>query len=251
MKEYEGIFLIHFVPYVVITVFFYILIYLLLKNKCKRIKIQAKVPKKIEIIGEIGFSVISITLYALFVTIIFNTPLIQYSKIYTKISDFSIYYFIFTIALSIVLQDTWFYWTHRLIHNKHIFPYVHLVHHRFTNPTPFAAYAFHPAEAFVQALIFYLILFIIPVHPSAVFIAVNISLLINAYGHLGYEIFPPYILNTFLFKIINSSVYHNMHHQNFYGNYGLYFRFWDKLMGTEFENYEKKFEEIVTNVRSI
>jgi sterol desaturase/sphingolipid hydroxylase (fatty acid hydroxylase superfamily) len=27
-------------------------------------------------------------------------------------------------------------------------------------------------------------------------------------------------------------VYHNLHHERFNGNYGLYFTFWDRLMGT-------------------
>ena len=94
-------------------------------------------------------------------------------------------------------------------------------------------------------MIFYIVLFIIPIHPLALTIAVYLSLLINAYGHLGYEIFPKSIRRTLLFKIINSSVYHNMHHKNFKGNYGLYFRFWDRIMGTEFKDYEDKFDHVV------
>jgi sterol desaturase/sphingolipid hydroxylase (fatty acid hydroxylase superfamily) len=31
-----------------------------------------------------------------------------------------------------------------------------------------------------------------------------------------------------------------MHHQQFHGNYALYFTFWDKWMGTEFEDYEER-----------
>jgi sterol desaturase/sphingolipid hydroxylase (fatty acid hydroxylase superfamily) len=35
-----------------------------------------------------------------------------------------------------------------------------------------------------------------------------------------------------------------MHHKLFKQNYGLYFRFWDMLMGTTHEKYEQTFMEI-------
>jgi sterol desaturase/sphingolipid hydroxylase (fatty acid hydroxylase superfamily) len=35
-----------------------------------------------------------------------------------------------------------------------------------------------------------------------------------------------------------------MHHSKFNGNYGVHFRIWDRLLGTEFKDYEKTFDEI-------
>jgi sterol desaturase/sphingolipid hydroxylase (fatty acid hydroxylase superfamily) len=35
-----------------------------------------------------------------------------------------------------------------------------------------------------------------------------------------------------------------MHHSKFDGNYGVHFRFWDKLLGTEFKDYEAQFDKI-------
>jgi sterol desaturase/sphingolipid hydroxylase (fatty acid hydroxylase superfamily) len=35
-----------------------------------------------------------------------------------------------------------------------------------------------------------------------------------------------------------------MHHKKFKGNYGVHFRFWDKLMGTEFNDYESQYDAI-------
>jgi sterol desaturase/sphingolipid hydroxylase (fatty acid hydroxylase superfamily) len=42
-------------------------------------------------------------------------------------------------------------------------------------------------------------------------------------------------------KWINTSTFHNMHHSQFSGNYGLMFRLWDRLLGTELPGYEAKF----------
>ena len=64
-------------------------------------------------------------------------------------------------------------------------------------------------------------------------------------GHLGYEIFPKGMNRHWLGKWINTSVNHNMHHKYFHGNYGLYFTFWDRLMGTTRSDYDKVFDEVV------
>jgi len=37
------------------------------------------------------------------------------------------------------------------MHHKKLFRWFHLVHHQSTNPSPWAAYAFHPLEAVVEA----------------------------------------------------------------------------------------------------
>jgi sterol desaturase/sphingolipid hydroxylase (fatty acid hydroxylase superfamily) len=39
-------------------------------------------------------------------------------------------------------------------------------------------------------------------------------------------------------------VNHNLHHQYFKGNYGLYFLFWDRMMGTIRNDYDERFEEV-------
>ena len=44
--------------------------------------------------------------------------------------------------------------------------------------------------------------------------------------------------------MINTSVYHNLHHSKFKGNYSLYFRWWDKLMKTENPDYVKEYDRI-------
>jgi Delta7-sterol 5-desaturase len=42
---------------------------------------------------------------------------------------------------------------------------------------------------------------------------------------------------------INTSTFHNLHHTSSRGNYGLMFRLWDRLLGTELPDYEKRFLE--------
>jgi sterol desaturase/sphingolipid hydroxylase (fatty acid hydroxylase superfamily) len=70
--------------------------------------------------------------------------------------------------------------------------------------------------------------------------------LYNVYGHLGFEIYPKGLNKHWLGRWMNTSVNHNMHHQFFKGNYGLYFTFWDRVMNTLDKDYENNFERIAT-----
>lgn len=58
------------------------------------------------------------------------------------------------------------------------------------------------------------------------------QMLYNVYGHLGWELYPCWFARHRFGKRINTSVNHNQHHQFFKGNYGLYFLWWDRWMGT-------------------
>lgn len=91
------------------------------------------------------------------------------------------------------------------------------------------------------------------VNPISFFLTKNRSIIIlftvggfasNVYGHSGYEILPQRFRKSFLFEIFNSSVYHNLHHSKFKGNYGLYFRIWDRLLKTEHPEYVKEYDRL-------
>ena len=70
----------------------------------------------------------------------------------------------------------------------------------------------------------------------------------NVAGHSGYEFHPRWFVKSWLGRIMNTPTNHVMHHEKLRGNYGLYFNLWDRLMGTNHKDYEKRFEEVVTRV---
>jgi Delta7-sterol 5-desaturase len=118
-----------------------------------------------------------------------------------------------------------------------------------TNPSPWAAFAFHPLEAFFEAGIIVLVAFLYPVHPMAVGLFLLFMMMYNVYGHLGYELYPKGFSTTKVGRWINTSVNHNMHHEFFTGNYGLYFLFWDRWMGTLRAEYDNRFNEVKSRRR--
>ena len=130
------------------------------------------------------------------------------------------------------------------MHHPGVYKYFHKAHHLSTNPSPWAAMAFHPLEAVVEFGVIAIIPFLYPIHPLAIALFLVIMMAYNVYGHLGFELYPKGFSQSSVGKWINTSVNHNQHHQYFKGNYGLYFLWWDRWMGTLREDYEKEFEEV-------
>jgi sterol desaturase/sphingolipid hydroxylase (fatty acid hydroxylase superfamily) len=225
----------------------FVLFYILLKNRVGYKKIQPKHPGKEDYFREIIYSVVTILIFALVPLCMLHIPAIaRTTTLYMDMDKYGKLYFFLAFPLHFIIHDTYFYWTHRLMHHKKLFKIFHLIHHRSTNPSPWAAYAFHPLEAIVEAGIFVVFLYTIPVHPLHMIIFFFLMIVYNVYGHLGYELYPKGFNRHWLGKWINTSVNHNQHHQYFKGNYGLYFTFWDRVMKTIREDYDARFEEVTS-----
>lgn len=223
----------------------FLLFYILLKNIRYKTKIQSRFPQTKDYIREIGFSVSTILIFGLVpLFLLKNTEIRQYTTFYSRIADHGWTWFFLAFPVMLFMHDTYFYWMHRIMHHPRLFRLFHLVHHRSTNPSPWAAYAFHPLEAVVEVGIFAIFLFTIPMHYLHFFLFFLFSIIYNVYGHLGWELYPKGFGRHWLGKWINTSVNHNQHHQYFKGNYGLYFLFWDRMMGTIREDYEDRFDEV-------
>lgn len=211
-------------------------------------KIQQRFPDAKDIWREIGYSLSTVLIFAGFALLIWYSKKNGYAKIYTEIEQYGWIYWLFSLIFLIFYHDTWFYWSHRWMHSSpRIFKTFHRVHHLSHNPTPWAAFAFHPLEAVVEAIFLPIIVFIMPFHFSVIGLFLFWMIILNVIGHLGYEIMPRRFHQSWFGKWQNTPTHHNMHHQKNKGNYGLYFNFWDKWMGTNFENYEEEFERNATS----
>lgn len=212
-------------------------------------KIQQRFPKKADYLREFSYSVVTVAIFAFIALELLGNPSIApHTTRYENIHAYGWVYYFLAFPLMFIMHDTYFYFTHRLMHHKKLFPWFHLVHHQSVNPSPWAAYAFHPLEAFVEAGIVVVFLFTIPIHRSHLLIFFLMMIIYNIYGHLGYELYPKGFSKSTIGKWINTSVNHNQHHQYFKGNYGLYFLFWDRVFGTIRVDYDERFEEVKSRV---
>ena len=195
-------------------------------------KLQPAAPSWRQIAREVGWSAVAVLAFGAIAGAISVAGLVPHTRLYRDIAQFGWAYFGLSIVAMLVLHDTWFYWTHRLMHHPALFGRVHRVHHLSTNPTPWTAYAFHPLESIVQGLGVVAIIFVLPAHPLAVLVFQTLSTAVNVYGHSGYELYPSGWATHPFGRWLNTSVAHNTHHATARHNYGLYFLAWDRWMGT-------------------
>ncbi len=142
-------------------------------------------------------------------------------------------------------HDSYFYWVHRAMHHPRLFKLFHRHHHRSITPTPFAAYSFAVPEALMMALYVPLWQLFVATPGWVLFTFINFQIIRNVMGHAGIEVHPRWWLSSPLTRWNNTTTHHDLHHSGkFNHNYGLYFTFWDRLMGTEHPQYEATFARV-------
>ncbi|WP_164118320.1 sterol desaturase family protein [Sphingorhabdus sp. Alg239-R122] len=156
-----------------------------------------------------------------------------WTRIYTDISAYPLWYLPLSLFTYLFLHDSWFYWTHRWMHIPKWFRIAHTVHHESRPPTAWAAMSFHPVEAITGAIVIPLLVFFIPIHIAVLGLVLFIMTFMGVTNHMGWEIFPRFLVHGVLGKGLITASHHQRHHEQYNCNYGLYFRFWDRLCGTD------------------
>jgi sterol desaturase/sphingolipid hydroxylase (fatty acid hydroxylase superfamily) len=216
------------------------------KDRFQHRRIQERFPVLARIRYEFKWTMSTFAIYTVLSVGAYLLYVAGYTRRYAEVSEYGWTYFFFSILVMIVLHDAYFYWTHRLLHWKPLFRRVHRVHHQSFNPSPWAAFSFHPVEAVISFGILPLILVLIPFHEVALKLFLVYMTIMNVWGHVGYEFFPRGFTRHRLAKWHNTSTHHNMHHSRVHCNYSLYFNLWDRLMGTNHADYDGTFEEVVS-----
>jgi lathosterol oxidase len=175
---------------------------------------------------DISLSVKSMILESLMVSFFYLGIERGYSKMYYDINyEGRGWPFILgTTLLFLVLADAAIYWIHWGLHQGILYRYIHKPHHGSKIITPWTSHAFHPVDGFCQGLPYYLFVYLLPMHHiqhTVLLLCVNIWTISIHDRVVVCEKFG-----------INGAGYHDVHHQGFVYNYGQYFTFWDRLMGT-------------------
>lgn len=188
---------------------------------------------------EIKFSIVSALIFALYAAFI----MVQYDAggtcLYSSLSQYGTWYLTFSFVVVLVLQDTYFYFIHRLSHHPLLFRWIHYGHHSSNRPTPWTSFAFDLPEALIQGFFFIGIVYLIPLH-FITLIAVLMTMTIWAViSHLGFNLFPP-AAHRWLGQWLIGPAHHTLHHRKYRYHYGLYFTIWDRLLGTQDPSYDCK-----------
>lgn len=213
-------------------------------------KIQARNAQAADLRREIATSLRTALVFAAVGFCMFLAKSAGWLTIYDDFAVRGPVYFAVTLVLMIVAHDAWYYWTHRAMHHPRLFRAFHWTHHKSKTPTPWTSYAFDVPEALVMVAFVPLWAAIVPMHDLAIFAFVTWQLVRNVAGHTGVELSPVSGKPSRLFGWLNTTTHHDLHHQSPGSNFGLYFSWWDRLMGTEHPEYQTRVAEIAERSRA-
>ena len=145
--------------------------------------------------------------------------------------------------------DTWFYWFHRLMHTKPVYPWIHQLHHFSISPNPLTTFSVNPLESLVNGgwMPLYAagaVLVGHPLHVVTVGMMGATTIFMGLYVHMGFEFLPRWWHKTWFTKWFITTTFHDQHHRWFNCNYGGFTPVWDYLMGTVRPQYEADFDAI-------
>lgn len=228
--------------YFLLAGLFYAIFYIWFPEKFKARKINQRGYKEGQLKSEMKWSVLSAAIFAVTATITVILWQKGYTKVYSEAAEYGWWYLPLSLVIYMVLQETYYYWTHRWMHLPSIYKVVHKVHHDSKISSPFTAFSFHPIEALLQAIFIPILLLLIPIHLYMIIVLLTIMSFSSVINHLDIEIYPSGSVNHFS-KWVIGATHHSQHHKRFKYNFGLYFTFWDRLKKTESPDFNSLFLE--------
>ena len=147
----------------------------------------------------------------------------------------SLFSIAYQVAIFMVIEDTYHYWMHRLLHWGPFYKYIHKPHHAFSAPFGLAAEYASPPEVLLlgAGTIWPPVLWCIltgHLHLLTVYVWGVLRTFQTIDAHSGYDF--PWSLHHFI-PFWAGADHHDLHHENFVGNYASSFRWWDYLLDTE------------------
>lgn len=136
------------------------------------------------------------------------------------------------IVGSMLIEDTVFYWIHRMMHHRWFYATIHKQHHQYKHTFSYAAEYSTPIEQTIANVIpSYAGPFFFNMHIGTLAIWLFIRIWETSDAHSGY-VFPWSPWNMML-SVQGGTIRHDYHHSHNMGAYGSFFKFWDWAMGTD------------------
>jgi sterol desaturase/sphingolipid hydroxylase (fatty acid hydroxylase superfamily) len=78
-----------------------------------------------------------------------------------------------------------------------------------------------------------ILVFVVPIHIAMLGFVFAVATVQAITNHLGWEIHSHRLVHSPLGRWLITASHHERHHEEYRCNFGLYFRFWDRLCGTD------------------
>ena len=184
---------------------------------------------------DISLSVLSAAVFALASLALLAAHRHGLTRLYTEVPEplAGLAYGLASYVLVLLLQDAWFYLSHRLAHLPALYPWMHRGHHRSRCPNPWTSFAFDPPEAAVQALFLIVVVVLIPLHPITLIAVLATMTIWAVVNHLGLDRLPLAFPHHWMGRWLIGPSHHALHHRRPGVHFGLYFTHLDRLFGSE------------------
>lgn len=235
--------------YAIFAIGFWLVLWVALAGVLKARKIRPETPPARQLVIEFFISLRSVAIFATIALIPFTLERAGILTGPALAASSGPVWFWASLILMIVAHDAYFYWVHRAVHDPRLFRRFHRRHHKSHNPSPFTAYSFDLAEAAVMGTFVPLWVLAVPTPWPAVGLFVLHQIVRNTLGHAGYEIMPARKDGRPHLDWLTTTTHHDLHHAQAGWNYGLYFTWWDRWMGTEHPEYYARFATAVGHKR--
>jgi Delta7-sterol 5-desaturase len=190
---------------------------------------------------DIKLSIISSIVFALGAALVMVAYQAGITRLYVDIRHYPLWYLGVSYILAIILQDTYFYFLHRLLHHPRLFRWWHRGHHQSNHPTPWSSFAFDPLEAIAQLLFLVGIVFVVPLHFITMIALLSTMTVWGIVNHLEVDRLPTNFPHHWCARWFTGPAHHAIHHRHYEFHHGLYFTFWDRQLGTQAPKYKQEF----------
>jgi sterol desaturase/sphingolipid hydroxylase (fatty acid hydroxylase superfamily) len=234
--------------YAIFAIGVWVGLWIVLAGVLKNRKIRPDTPPAKQLATEFLISLRSVAIFSTIALIPFVLERLGWLHGHEIATSWGPVWFWISLALMIVAHDAYFYWVHRAIHDPRLFRRFHRRHHKSFNPSPFTAYSFDLGEAALMGVFVPIWVILVPTPWPAVGLFVLHQIVRNTLGHSGYEIMPARRDGKPMLDWLTTTTHHDLHHSQAHWNYGLYFTWWDRWMGTEHPDYHAHYALAVGKV---
>ena len=190
-------------------------------------------PSAQAIRADIQLSITSSAVFAVAMAGVVELQDLGLTRLYSRPEQYGLWYLGVSYLLVLILQDLFFYATHRLCHHPALYSWMHRGHHRSGQPTPWTSFAFDPPEAVLQALFLVGVVALVPLHPLTLLAVLTTMTVWAVVTHLGVNPLPVGWAPPGLSRWLIGPTHHGLHHRHSDRHFGLYFTFWDRLLATQ------------------
>ncbi len=201
--------------------------------RLKALRLNTRAPTRAGVLHELRASLVSSPIYAFPAAVALVAFRHGRGLLYLDPHRYPLWWMPVSAVIYLLVQDAYYYWTHRALHQRWAFAWAHRGHHLSREPTPFASFAFDAAEAAATAWVLPALSFVVPLQLDVALGLLTLMTLSSLMNHCGFELWPQRFVRGRIGSWLITATHHSLHHTRFRCNYGLYLRAWDRWMGTD------------------